>query len=196
MFQSNNKVDGSFIATILETASVVVLYYGWISITEGAFTRSVRTSYAVLILDSLLQRTGTTVKTTTGTHSIHSLLLLSFVFRRDTLCVFYFFVMFSSHSAILRTPLLHTFVLLLPLLRPHSRPFGEIILPTLYTFGHTCTGGLWSVAREDACKMSILLFQAHHAAATRSSSSSWFSAVMVIHTKVFSPSFSRVLGLQ
>jgi len=32
--KSNNKVDGSFIATILETASVVVLYYGWKSITE------------------------------------------------------------------------------------------------------------------------------------------------------------------
>ncbi len=37
--QSNNKVDGSFIATILETASVVVLYYGWKSITEGMSVR-------------------------------------------------------------------------------------------------------------------------------------------------------------
>ncbi|KLO12384.1 hypothetical protein SCHPADRAFT_875550 [Schizopora paradoxa] len=32
--KSNDKVDGSFIATILETASVVVIYFGWISITE------------------------------------------------------------------------------------------------------------------------------------------------------------------
>ena len=29
------KVDGSFIATILETASVAVLYLAWRSITEG-----------------------------------------------------------------------------------------------------------------------------------------------------------------
>ena len=29
------KVDGSFVATILETASVGVLYLAWRSITEG-----------------------------------------------------------------------------------------------------------------------------------------------------------------
>lgn len=29
------KIDGSFVATILETASVVVLYLAWRSITEG-----------------------------------------------------------------------------------------------------------------------------------------------------------------
>ena len=29
------KVDGSFVATILETASVGAIYLGWISITEG-----------------------------------------------------------------------------------------------------------------------------------------------------------------
>ena len=29
------KIDGSFIATILETASVAVLYLAWRSITEG-----------------------------------------------------------------------------------------------------------------------------------------------------------------
>jgi Chitin synthase export chaperone len=33
---SKQKVDGSFIATILETASVVAIYLGWQSITEGA----------------------------------------------------------------------------------------------------------------------------------------------------------------
>jgi hypothetical protein len=32
---SKGKVDGSFIATILETASVGVLYLAWKSITEG-----------------------------------------------------------------------------------------------------------------------------------------------------------------
>lgn len=31
---SNGKVDGSFIATVLETAAVVVLYFAWRSITE------------------------------------------------------------------------------------------------------------------------------------------------------------------
>lgn len=29
------KVDGSFIATILETAAVVFIYLGWRGITEG-----------------------------------------------------------------------------------------------------------------------------------------------------------------
>ena len=32
---SNAKVDGSFVATILETASVGMLYLAWKSITEG-----------------------------------------------------------------------------------------------------------------------------------------------------------------
>ncbi|PPR00192.1 hypothetical protein CVT26_009044 [Gymnopilus dilepis] len=34
---SNSKVDGSFIATILESAAVGVLYLAWKSITEGLF---------------------------------------------------------------------------------------------------------------------------------------------------------------
>jgi hypothetical protein len=34
---SNQKVDGSLIATVLETASVVVLYLGWKSITEESW---------------------------------------------------------------------------------------------------------------------------------------------------------------
>jgi hypothetical protein len=34
---SNRKVDGSFIATLLETASVWVLYLAWRSITEDAW---------------------------------------------------------------------------------------------------------------------------------------------------------------
>ena len=32
---TNQKIDGSFIATVLETGSVVALYLGWKSITEG-----------------------------------------------------------------------------------------------------------------------------------------------------------------
>ena len=32
---ANAKVDGSFVATILETAAVIVLYLAWRSITEG-----------------------------------------------------------------------------------------------------------------------------------------------------------------
>lgn len=36
------KVDGSFIATLLETAAVVSLYFGWRGITEGAWTTSCR----------------------------------------------------------------------------------------------------------------------------------------------------------
>lgn len=31
------KVDGSFLATILETAAVVSLYFAWRGITEGAW---------------------------------------------------------------------------------------------------------------------------------------------------------------
>lgn len=32
---ANRKIDGSFVATILETAAVGVLYLGWRSITES-----------------------------------------------------------------------------------------------------------------------------------------------------------------
>jgi hypothetical protein len=32
---ANAKVDGSFVATVLETSAVVVLYLAWRSITEG-----------------------------------------------------------------------------------------------------------------------------------------------------------------
>ena len=35
-----SKIDGSFIATILETAAVAVLYFAWRSITEGAHSAS------------------------------------------------------------------------------------------------------------------------------------------------------------
>lgn len=35
---SNSKVDGSFVATLLETAAVGVLYLAWKSITEGALS--------------------------------------------------------------------------------------------------------------------------------------------------------------
>jgi hypothetical protein len=36
---ANHKVDGAFVATILETASVVALYFAWRSITEGPCRR-------------------------------------------------------------------------------------------------------------------------------------------------------------
>jgi Chitin synthase export chaperone len=32
---TNAKIDGSFLATVLETASVIVLYLAWKGITEG-----------------------------------------------------------------------------------------------------------------------------------------------------------------
>jgi hypothetical protein len=35
---TNAKIDGSFIATALETATVVVLYLAWQGITEGSCT--------------------------------------------------------------------------------------------------------------------------------------------------------------
>ncbi|KAI3610375.1 chitin synthase export chaperone [Moniliophthora roreri] len=38
---TNAKLDGSFVATILETAAVVVLYIGWKGITEGKFAATV-----------------------------------------------------------------------------------------------------------------------------------------------------------
>ena len=43
-FQNTHaKIDGSFIATILETAAVYALYLGWRSITEGQFSAAHRT---------------------------------------------------------------------------------------------------------------------------------------------------------
>lgn len=33
--RTNSKIDGSFIATVLETAAVAALFWGWRSITEG-----------------------------------------------------------------------------------------------------------------------------------------------------------------
>jgi hypothetical protein len=33
---ANAKIDGSFLATVLETASVIVLYLAWQGITEGS----------------------------------------------------------------------------------------------------------------------------------------------------------------
>lgn len=32
----SHKLDGSFVATVLETAAVVVIYFGWRGITEGS----------------------------------------------------------------------------------------------------------------------------------------------------------------
>lgn len=42
---SNQRVDGSFIATVLETASVGVLFLGWRSITEDAWEDDDRDPY-------------------------------------------------------------------------------------------------------------------------------------------------------
>lgn len=39
---SGSKVDGSFIATILETATVGLLFLGWKSITEGELMSPIR----------------------------------------------------------------------------------------------------------------------------------------------------------
>lgn len=50
---SPSKVDGSFIATILETAAVAVLYLAWRSITEGAFLRSLSSKAPALPLPLL-----------------------------------------------------------------------------------------------------------------------------------------------
>jgi len=38
---SNHKVDGSFVATLLETLSVAVLYLAWRSITEESWDDNV-----------------------------------------------------------------------------------------------------------------------------------------------------------
>jgi len=46
---SNQKVDGSFIATVLETASVGVLYLAWRSITEGVYSRFMILNNVVII---------------------------------------------------------------------------------------------------------------------------------------------------
>jgi len=61
---SSMKVDGSFIATILETACVVTLYFAWRGITEGNVICPLfrRCSYK-------LQRTGIT--SSTSNHDIH-----------------------------------------------------------------------------------------------------------------------------
>ncbi|KAG6877154.1 hypothetical protein C0993_009912 [Termitomyces sp. T159_Od127] len=37
---SNHRIDGSFLATVLETAAIVVLFFAWRSITEGACASS------------------------------------------------------------------------------------------------------------------------------------------------------------
>jgi Chitin synthase export chaperone len=50
---ANRKIDGSFIATVLETAAVVVLYLAWRSITEGASFSSRLCSFIVLRIDLL-----------------------------------------------------------------------------------------------------------------------------------------------
>lgn len=49
---TNTKVDGSFVATVLETATVVVLYLAWQGITEGScFPRHV---YGLTFIDTSL----------------------------------------------------------------------------------------------------------------------------------------------
>lgn len=63
------KIDGSFVATVLETASVVTLFFGWKSITEGA-SLSFNTPQCLTSL--ILQNNGTTKSTQcTTAGSIH-----------------------------------------------------------------------------------------------------------------------------
>ena len=50
---SNAKVDGSFVATVLETASVGVLYLAWRSITEGEWSLGLGSSVS-LVADKTL----------------------------------------------------------------------------------------------------------------------------------------------
>lgn len=62
-----HRIDGSFVATILETAAVGVLYLAWRSITEGTSPDGIRfcmeESYTFSLL---LQNPGTTRSTTHG----------------------------------------------------------------------------------------------------------------------------------
>lgn len=59
---ANHKVDGSFIATILETGAVTALYLAWRSITEGK-----RANFSTpTIVDRLTQNHGTTMRTITA----------------------------------------------------------------------------------------------------------------------------------
>ncbi|KAF5344835.1 hypothetical protein D9756_011102 [Leucocoprinus leucothites] len=57
---SNQKVDGSFIATVLETASVGVLFLAWRSITEGALYASQAHSFPAPDHQFCIQKHGTT----------------------------------------------------------------------------------------------------------------------------------------
>ena len=59
---TNAKIDGSFIATALETASVIVLYLAWQGITEGS---SISRPVCNLICSSRIrwQTTGTRMYT-------------------------------------------------------------------------------------------------------------------------------------
>ena len=79
------KVDGSFIATILETASVVALYFAWRGITEGNLYYSFYSTFGAVHL-SALQMTGITTCTTH--HNIELVLL----------CLVYVCVVLSSES--------------------------------------------------------------------------------------------------
>lgn len=61
---SDAKVDGSFVATVLETASVAVLYLAWRSITEGEWSLGLGSSVSLVANKTLyLQNPGMTMCT-------------------------------------------------------------------------------------------------------------------------------------
>jgi hypothetical protein len=59
---TNAKIDGSFLATALETASVIVLYLAWQGITEGS-SISPRVGHPICSSTTRCQTTGTRIYT-------------------------------------------------------------------------------------------------------------------------------------
>jgi hypothetical protein len=88
---SSMKIDGSFVATILETASVAALYFAWRGITEGNI-------YSSCDLNRYLfasQRTGATICTTHHSIELAMLLRCACVMRLAYVCVCSFHVLLS-----------------------------------------------------------------------------------------------------
>ncbi|KIJ29576.1 hypothetical protein M422DRAFT_188211, partial [Sphaerobolus stellatus SS14] len=84
---SNMKVDGSFIATLVETLAVVVIYLAWRSITEGMSNLLNSNIHLVAeLLSSLYLMPGKTKPTTHNlglSSRILSLFILCHVIRHD-----------------------------------------------------------------------------------------------------------------
>jgi hypothetical protein len=66
---TNAKIDGSFLATALETASVIVLYLAWQGITEGS-SISRRVCYPICSSTVRCQTTGTMMYTSNEWHRL------------------------------------------------------------------------------------------------------------------------------